>query len=80
MTLRFKLGDKVKGAPNWPWIPQDQDKNGKRTVGVITAVRRDTRDGLFPYRVRWANGYEHSYNDEDLKPAQEGPINLDKWG
>ena len=79
MTLRFKLGDKVKGVPNWPWGSQDQDKNGKRTVGVITAVRIDHHAGLFPYSVLWANGHKNTYEDKDLKPAQEGPINLDKW-
>lgn len=75
--MKFKLGNRVRGAPDWCWGKQGQDSNGNRVSGVITELRYD--DELFPYRVEWQNGHKNVYRDNDLIPARDGPLDLNKW-
>ena len=80
MPYEFKPGDQVHltragvalygGA--WPhFVPQGQ---GGGTVGtVLEAGERSHKPGAAPrpYYVRWENGIENSYREEDLERASE---------
>ena len=78
MAYAFKPGDRVRLTPSavtfyggaWPhFVPQGQ---GGGTAGtLLLAEDRPHRPGAAPrpYYVRWDNGVENSYREEDLEAA-----------
>lgn len=91
MELRFKVGDRVRlapqavlyygGAPGW--VPEGQ---GGGTAGTVAfAGERPHRPGAQPrpYYVTWDNGAGNSYREEDLaeaEPPREEPSNIIPFG
>jgi hypothetical protein len=70
MKERYKLGDFVTINPQSTWSSQLLKTEG--LPGKITSVR-GSHGGLMDYVVKWPNGYENAYDDEDLLPYYEIP-------
>ncbi len=79
MDLEFKPGDRVRlthsaatyyGGAGTAWVPEGQGgTNGVGTVLVAGDRPHDPRATPRPYYVRWDNGAENSYREEDLAAA-----------
>lgn len=68
--VKFKKGDKVKATQ--ACMKWHQCKLGEEGV-ILESIYDGTKDGGYPYQVRWANGHINAYNNEDIesfKPKQ----------
>jgi len=80
MSFQFASGDRVCLTPAGislyggvsQWVPPSQGAGLPGTV--LVAAERPFRPGAAPrpYFVRWDNGAENSYREEDLQASEEG--------